>query len=119
MTRINVVSPSELSGKHLVAEYRELPRVFRLAAAWHLRGGDTSSLPADYTLGKGHVSFFYTRLLFVVKRHRALVDEMRARGYTVNIPDPDRHGAPAVLFNDYVPTQQALLINRQRIQERL
>jgi hypothetical protein len=53
-----------------------------------------------------------------VKRHRALVDEMLARGYTVNIPDPERHGAPPILFNDYTPTQEALAINRQRIQER-
>lgn len=118
MTRINLTPPQELSTKHLIAEYRELPRVFRLAAAWHLRGGRSDVLPAAYTLGKGHVSFFYDKLLFVVKRHRSLVDEMLARGYTVNIPEPERHGAPSVLFNDYEPTQEALAINRQRIQER-
>ncbi len=31
MTRINCVPVEELSGPHLVAEYRELPRVFALA----------------------------------------------------------------------------------------
>ena len=33
MTRINCVPVEELHQKHLVAEYRELPRVFRLAEA--------------------------------------------------------------------------------------
>lgn len=31
MTRINCVPVRELGGKHLVAEYRELPRVYALA----------------------------------------------------------------------------------------
>jgi hypothetical protein len=28
VTRINLVDPKELSRQHLVAEYRELPRIF-------------------------------------------------------------------------------------------
>lgn len=42
MTRINLIPPSELHYKHLVAEYRELPRVFGLvrraqANGWSIR----------------------------------------------------------------------------------
>lgn len=32
MTRINVVDPRDLTDEHLFAEWRELPRVFTLAA---------------------------------------------------------------------------------------
>ena len=63
MTRINLVHPSELHRKHLVAEFRELPRVFSLARKaqydMHKR-----SQPNEYTLGKGHVIFWYTRLQY-------------------------------------------------------
>jgi len=31
MTRINVVQPSELTGKHLVAEVHEITRIFGLS----------------------------------------------------------------------------------------
>lgn len=33
MTRINLADPSTLHSKHLLAEYRELPRVFKLVEA--------------------------------------------------------------------------------------
>ncbi|ENT03393.1 hypothetical protein C038_02848 [Brucella sp. 63/311] len=38
MTRINCIPPAELTGPHLVAEYRELPRVFALVRAAIQRG---------------------------------------------------------------------------------
>ncbi len=117
MTRINLVPPAELSDKHLVAEYRELPRVFRLAAKWLERGCPTS-IPLEYTLGKGHVTFFYDKLHFIWVRHHWLCLEMTARGFTVNIPTPNTHGAPEVLFGRYEPTDKALAINRRRINER-
>lgn len=83
MTRINCIPPSKLTGPHLVAEYRELPRVFPLVRAAILRGdvpGDPRN-PADYRLGAGHVRFFYPRLGYLAQRQAALVAEMLARGY--------------------------------------
>ena len=38
MTRINGIPPQELTGPHLVAEYRELPRIFALVRAAAARG---------------------------------------------------------------------------------
>lgn len=111
MTRINVVPPVELSGKHLVAEYRELPRVFKLA-----RPLRPSEKPRRYVLGPGHVRFFYDKLAYLTRRHHALVREMRARGYTVNFPDPPQ-GNPA-LYSDWKPDAEALAVNRARIKER-
>lgn len=78
MTRINCVPVRELSGPHLVAEYRELPRVFALASKAAIRGDLMQ--PAAYTLGKGHLLFFYTRLGYLVRRHTELVQEMKRRG---------------------------------------
>jgi len=61
MTRINVVHPRELVDKHLLAEYRELPRVFALAHSWWMQGGNPNKLPIQYTLGEGHVWRSVTR----------------------------------------------------------
>lgn len=122
MTRINVVPPQELSGKHLVAEYRELPRIFKLVHAAQARGETPASIgaPVEYTLGKGHVKFFYSRLGFVVARQRALIEEMIRRGYKPSYGAPMEilKGLRGHWFNDYLPDDAALAINRQRILDR-
>ncbi|MGG4774157.1 pyrimidine dimer DNA glycosylase/endonuclease V [Paenalcaligenes sp. Me52] len=119
MTRINCVPVEELSGPHLVAEYRELPRVFALAEKSTKR---TKLLQPDtYTLGKGHVLFFYTRLGYLQKRHAALIAEMKKRGYNPSFTGIERKDFPLIpdhYWNDWTPTEEALTINRQRIQER-
>ncbi len=122
MTRINCIPPSELSGPHLVAEYRELPRIFGLArAAWE-RGEkfDDERNPKAYTLGKGHVRFFYPRLGFLVKRQRAIIVEMKLRGYKPTFADPERllDGIPKEWCADWIPDREAIALNRQRIKER-
>jgi len=74
VTRINVVPPEELSRQHLLAEYRELPRVFTLARK---RQADPRGVPSGYTLGRGHVLFFTVHLAWLKERYNALVAEMR------------------------------------------
>jgi deoxyribonuclease (pyrimidine dimer) len=69
MTRINVVAPRDLTDQHLLAEYRELPRVFTLAQAW-LDRGKPGALPERYALGTGHVKFFYDKTDYLAKRQR-------------------------------------------------
>jgi len=86
MTRINTIDPAYLTDKHLIAEYRELPRVFALITKW-VRSGCKSPRPSQYTLGKGHVRFFYDKPSWLRARHRALVNEMRARSFEVNHPE--------------------------------
>ncbi|MFQ6722460.1 pyrimidine dimer DNA glycosylase/endonuclease V, partial [Bordetella pertussis] len=119
MTRINCVPVEELSGPHLVAEYRELPRVFALAHKAAARGALVQ--PAAYTLGKGHLLFFYTRLGYLARRHRALVEEMRRRGYRpafAGVTCEDFADIPAPFWNDRTPTEEALALNRARIAAR-
>lgn len=123
MTRINCVPPSELSGPHLVAEYRELPRVFKLMRAAQARGEriDDKRNPTEYRLGTGHVRFFYNKGLFLLHRQKALVAEMLERGYSPSYTDPTEllpDGLDAWRMMDWTPTEEALAINRQRIAER-
>lgn len=119
MTRINCVPVEELSGPHLVAEYRELPRVFALAQKAATRG--TFSQPETYTLGKGHLLFFYTRLGYLAKRHAELISEMKQRGYKPTFPGVRREDfpdTPDAFWGDWEPTAEALMLNRARIKER-
>lgn len=121
MTRINVVPVTELADKHLLAEYRELPRIFGASKKWHERGGRVRDLPMTYRLGTGHVLFFYDKLLYCFARQRALVNECRKRGFNVkHEPTKDLiDWAPYYLLGSYLPTRAALRINRERIATRL
>lgn len=123
MTRINVVPVEELSREHLVAEYRELPRVFNLAkAASDKRTKWYNKQPHSYTMGHGHVYFFYNRLKFLADRHKQLVNEMLKRGYKPNFTEclekQFRGSIPDNYWFNYKPTDEALKINRERIKER-
>jgi deoxyribonuclease (pyrimidine dimer) len=123
VTRINLVDPALLSDAHLGAEYRELPRVFGLVQRAQQRG----KVPADYrkegdryTLGTGHVLFFYTRLAWVEARHQWLVAECRARHRLVAYPSvaqfrellhPGWYGA-------WCPRPEEVALSVKRIEER-
>lgn len=123
MTRINVVQPSELHDLHLLAEYRELPRVFALAARAAADDTWRKRQPIAYTLGTGHVLFFYDKLRWLSRRHQRLVREMKARGYkpkfTASLAEQWEHLIPAPYWRNYKPTEAARVINQDRINERL
>jgi deoxyribonuclease (pyrimidine dimer) len=123
VTRVNLVPVEELHHKHLVAEYRENPRVFGLVRAAQARGltPDRVVAPAVYTLGPGHVKFFYSKLGFLLLRQLELIAEMQNRGYMPGHRDPtslligvDRHWV-----NDWSPDEAAVAVSRARLQERL
>jgi len=117
MTRINCVPPEELSRQHLLAEYRELPRVFALAdKAYHKR--EKFVAPSAYTLGAGHVKFFYQRLAYCSRRFFQLKAEMLRRGYKPNYQHPPLVEVGTDWFQDWEPDEAALATNRQRILER-
>ena len=126
MTRINCIPVQELSDRHLVAEYYELPRVFRLARDYWRRitsaiADPEPDLPAKYTMGKGHVRFFYDKLEYLVRRQQSLITEMICRGYKPAFRDASKLavGMPGQLYNDWTPSDEDMAINRQRIAERL
>ncbi len=122
MTRINVVPPAELTREHLIAEYRELPRVFSLVSK-HVGHGrpKPDHAPTEYRLGPGHIMFFYDKLAWLAARHQDLIAEMQRRGYV-----PTMTGSlmvkfaelPAWCWGPYDPTPVAMAVNRQRLAER-
>ncbi|RDE94914.1 deoxyribonuclease [Aggregatibacter aphrophilus] len=116
MTRINLVPPSELCDQHLLAEHRELTRIPNAVAKgkFHLKGQ-----PTEYKLGEGHVRFFFNKMAFLKKRYDALHAECRARGFNVTYIWPQELSTDPALWLDYIPTEQALATNRQRIEERM
>lgn len=124
MTRINVVPPHTLHSKHLLAEYRELPRVFTLARR-AMERGDMGNIPEQYTLGQGHVRFFYDKLAWLSRRWSHLKVEMHLRGYKMNSAMLDSVSktcdelTQSCLWGDWTPTVEAYYLNSQRILERL
>lgn len=122
MTRINLVDPSELHYKHLVAEYKEIVRVFSLSrkAQWDVMRGK-KAIPPEYTLGTGHVLFFYNKLDFILNRYKNLTKEMISRGYNPN-PVPEEELTQKIdkkMFGTYQPTEIAIKLNKDRINERM
>jgi deoxyribonuclease (pyrimidine dimer) len=117
MTRMNIVPVSELTDKHLLAEYRELPRVSSLI--WRRVSEDRPWVCiGDYILGPGHVKFFYNKGEWLRKRfEEQLVPEMQRRGFNTTYTTYRMH--PEGLNEDWMPNEEALRINRERIERRL
>jgi len=117
MTRINVgVPPKQLTDKHLMAEHRELKRIPNVVSRGRY---NLKTAPKEFTLGKGHVSFFYTRLGYLKKRYIELYDECKARGFNVQSYLSSWEGVPAHLMGDYTPTAKDIAIITERINDRL
>lgn len=122
MTRINLVNPSELSDQHLLAEIRELPRIFTLVE----KNPNTNNIPTNYKMGTGHMNFFKDKLKFLYWRYIELYTEWHKRGfkykYTLNqtlanmldvvkkYPD---------LNNNWSPDEKEKIISIQRLQEKI
>lgn len=127
MTRINTIPVTSLTNQHALAEYKEITRVFGYVRKAQERGINKFNfhkkydVPTDYTLGTGHVTFFYQRLQFCLDRYHALQVELTNRGYKLNpVSDSDLlSGIRSEWLGNYVPTENALKINAERINKRL
>lgn len=86
MTRINLVPPEMLSNQHLLAEYRELPRIFTAVKKKNITSSSIENLkiPEDYVLGKGHCLFFYNKLFWLLERYNSLFNQLECRNYNLN-----------------------------------
>ena len=122
MTRINLVDPGFLRDKHLGAEYRELPRIFGAVRKYQSKGSRPSSIkiPSTYVLGKGHVTFFYNKLRWLVRRQHALVEELIKRGKNPKFRNPEAliAGLDKEWLNDWEPSLDEIKLNVSRINER-
>ena len=122
MTRINLVEPEELCDQHLLAEWRELTRIPNNIVSNKL---NTSFIPSRYTVrtesnpsgGVGHVKFFINKLKFLHERYNNLLVELHLRGFSCENFWP-KVTFPLELWGDYLPTTEAINLNRERIKER-
>ena len=110
MTRINCISVKELSDQHLLAEFRELPRV---------RHADPINkiIPSSYRMGKGHVTFFYNKGTWLENRHADLQEEINCRGLKMDIPILKLQWSKEFM-NDWTPSLRDKMINKGRLSER-
>lgn len=71
-------------------------------------------------MGTGHVRFFYDKLLFLQKRHQALVKEAVKRGFKLSKTEKiSLQAFPKRYCQDFYPSEEDLAISQQRIQEKL
>jgi deoxyribonuclease (pyrimidine dimer) len=127
MTRINIISPSELTDQHLVAEYREiemvpaaLERSLRTKSVYDI----LRNIPSEFTLNKGHVSFFYNKMAYLRERFELIVNEMNERGMNPSDERVDRVAERfakqhALFQNNWTPTIRDASIIRERIEYRI
>lgn len=117
MTRINCGIPvTELTDKHLLAEHREIKRIPNMIKNGKYR---LTNQPKQFTLGTGHVKFFYSRLKYLLERYNQIHRECKQRGFNVTDYSNAWSGLPIELMNDYTPTTRDMEIVRHRINERL
>lgn len=94
MTRINLgIGIRELCDQHLIAEYRELPRIWRMLTDAIARNTDPETgeptgfiwIPGAFTLGEGHMAYFQDKGGFLHIRWMGLRAEMVCRGMIPNM----------------------------------
>lgn len=116
MTRINVgIHPYELPNKLLLAEHREIKRIPNVVKSGKF---SLAAQPKSFTLGKGHVKFMYTRMLFLRSRYETLHKECLARGFNVQDYSSAWDGIPESLMGDYVPSGHDRILLLERIHSR-
>jgi deoxyribonuclease (pyrimidine dimer) len=110
------VLPSELNNKHLLAEAREIKRIPNCIAKgkYNMKGQ-----PSEFTLGTGHVKFFYDKLGYLKNRYESLYSECVKRGFNVQYYGDAWNDVPKELMGDYSPTKRDREILLERINERL
>jgi len=117
MTRINAgIPPKQLCRQHLLAELREIKRIPNMLPKANLK-----DLPTKFTLGTGHVRFFYDKGKYTLTRYLQLYHEAKFRGY--NVTDFSEawkiYEQYLKLFNDWLPGAKDIVMINERIVERL
>lgn len=126
MTRINVVPVECLTDKHLMAEYRELPRIFTAVLKAQEQGKTPADydIPESYCLGKGHVTFFYDKIWWLYHRYTALYQRLIMDGVSVNkdmyysIRENAFNNINTEWWNDWSPTPEDMYLNMARLAKR-
>lgn len=119
MTRISVaVRAGELCDAHLIKERIEILRIPNAIKSGKAKV-NLSKIPNTFTLGTGHVIFFYPRLKYLHKRYNELTEECIKRNFNITDYSDAFDGLPEHLYKDYEekPNDRKILV--ERINERL
>ena len=117
VTRINVgYAPEMLNTKMLIAEHREIKRIPNMVKSGKAK---IQGIPENFTLGSGHVKFFYNKLGYLLERYKAVYSECIKRGYNVQDYSDAWEGIPKELMGFYKENIKDSLLIQNRIAEKL
>lgn len=122
MTRINLIPVAELSDQHLMAEYRELPRIVNGVLEGKLH---PTKIPTKYVLGTGHVKFFTNKILFLAKRYKLIHQELIYRNFNLDPNYTPKDMLRKIKSGNYrgdekyVFSEKDITLSRQRIIEKI
>lgn len=115
-----MIPPAELTDQHLIAEHNEILMLCGcLTKTLNSKVGfQQKKVPQEFTLGKGHIYFFFDKGHYLHRRFGDVAAEMILRGFS---PKKDFPAAlwPAHLYNDYISTQEGMDLVRERIALRI
>lgn len=120
MTRINTTMATGpfthdmLLDQHLFIAYREITRISTMSRALA-----PSEVIPEYTLGTGHMKFFYDKGKFLARQCQELYDACLARGKWPNITHKQYKLHCTGLNNDWQPDLRAHTENLIRLHEKL
>jgi deoxyribonuclease (pyrimidine dimer) len=112
--RINAgILVKNLSDEHLRAEEAEIA----MCPGFYNRVWKGKSLiPSQFTLGKGHISFFMNKKSWTLRRYKELHEECIKRGFAGIKDKSDRWSTwNSSVDIDYVPSSRDLQIIKERI----
>ena len=117
MTRISVgVRAIELCDAHLIKERIEL---LRIPNAIKSGKAVVKNIPSSFTLGTGHVKFFYDKLGYLQQRYEELTAECIERDFNITDFSDIFKGLPKNLCNTYEETDKDRAVVVDRVNERL
>lgn len=119
MTRINLTLVSELADQHLMAEYRELPRIFGAVRERIAKGQGFKDIPKDFRLGAGHVKFFYDKIGFLYLRQQEIIEELLERGFKIQNTHVNVADIQLCLMNDFTPSEADIALSQARLDEKI
>ena len=117
MTRISVgIRAIELCDAHLIKERVELVRIPNA-----IKSGKAviKNIPKEFTLGTGHVKFFYDKIGYLHKRYNELTNECLDRGFNITDFSDSFCDIPLGLYKNYNETIRDRKIVADRVNERL
>ena len=116
MTRINVgIGPEEMENDILLAEHREIKRIPNC-----IKNGrfNLNGIQERFTLGDGHVKFFYRKLNYLKERYKKIHQVCLDRELNVQDFSDSFEGIDEYFMGNYIETERDRELLLKRFAER-